>query len=227
MIVVRLVRHQSYLRKVLGPGHGSPYTRIMAMTVESAALLILVGIPYVFLVGYQNPDGSMMLLSLLPQICVGLPFIHSCSLELSDWSFEVVDIAVAHRLQGSTRESYNGYAIRAWRKSLEEDGKASWTRNTTLRLADDVDGQYIVVPRAKRSRNCSHGTMIFVVYVRLIQFDRFLSLYVEKNLYRWISITSPSVSMQKVLLIFLLACLALDLPARQSAFHRLTFLNTS
>jgi len=75
MIVVRLVRHQSYLRKVLGPGHGSPYTRIMAMTVESAALLILVGIPYVFLVGYQNPDGSMMLLSLLPQICSISPLL--------------------------------------------------------------------------------------------------------------------------------------------------------
>ncbi|KAF8908191.1 hypothetical protein CPB84DRAFT_1744363 [Gymnopilus junonius] len=75
MIVIRLVRHQSYLRKVLGPGYGSPYTRIMAMTVESAALLIIVGIPYVFLVGFQNSDGSMMLLSLLPQICSISPLL--------------------------------------------------------------------------------------------------------------------------------------------------------
>jgi len=69
LIVVRLIRHQIYLRNVLGPGHGSPYTRVMAMTVESASLLILVGIPYVFLVAYQDSAGSMMLLSLLPQIC--------------------------------------------------------------------------------------------------------------------------------------------------------------
>ncbi|KDR70157.1 hypothetical protein GALMADRAFT_144837 [Galerina marginata CBS 339.88] len=69
LIVVRLIYHQIYLRNVLGPGHGSPYTRIMAMTVESASLLILVGIPYVFLVAYQDTAGSMMLLSLLPQIC--------------------------------------------------------------------------------------------------------------------------------------------------------------
>jgi hypothetical protein len=47
----------------------------MAMTVESAALLIVIGIPYVFLVAYQNPDGSMMLLSLLPQICAISPLL--------------------------------------------------------------------------------------------------------------------------------------------------------
>jgi hypothetical protein len=47
----------------------------MAMTVESAALLILVGIPYVFLVAYQNSNGSMMLLSLLPQICSISPLL--------------------------------------------------------------------------------------------------------------------------------------------------------
>ncbi|PPQ96692.1 hypothetical protein CVT26_010244 [Gymnopilus dilepis] len=75
MIVIRLTRHKIYLRKVLGPGHGSPYTRIMAMTVESAALLIIVGIPYVFLVGIQNQDGSMMLLNLLPQICTISPLL--------------------------------------------------------------------------------------------------------------------------------------------------------
>jgi len=50
----------------------------MAMTVESAALLIVIGIPYVFLVAYQNPNGSMMLLSLLPQICSISPLLIIC-----------------------------------------------------------------------------------------------------------------------------------------------------
>jgi len=47
----------------------------MAMTVESASLLIVIGIPYVFLVAYQNSSGSMMLLSLLPQICAISPLL--------------------------------------------------------------------------------------------------------------------------------------------------------
>lgn len=75
LIVVRLIFHQIYLRSVLGPGHGSPYTRIMAMTVESAALLIILGIPYVFLVAYQNSNGSMFVLLLLPQICAISPLL--------------------------------------------------------------------------------------------------------------------------------------------------------
>ncbi|PPQ96714.1 hypothetical protein CVT26_010266 [Gymnopilus dilepis] len=75
MIIARLVFHKIYLRKVLGPGHGSLYTKIIAMTVESAALLILVGIPCMFLVAYQNSNGSMMLLSLLHQICSISPML--------------------------------------------------------------------------------------------------------------------------------------------------------
>ncbi|PPQ93131.1 hypothetical protein CVT25_003663 [Psilocybe cyanescens] len=74
-LVGRLILHKKYLKSVLGSGHGSPYTRIMAMTIESATLLILLGIPYFFLVAYQNTNGSMFVLQLLPQICAISPLL--------------------------------------------------------------------------------------------------------------------------------------------------------
>ncbi|KAF9559953.1 hypothetical protein CPC08DRAFT_762994 [Agrocybe pediades] len=75
MIILRLTFHQRYLQTVLGPGHGSPYNRVKAMSVESASLLIALGIPFVILVGTKCQNGSMFLLLLYPQICAISPIL--------------------------------------------------------------------------------------------------------------------------------------------------------
>ncbi|KDR71329.1 hypothetical protein GALMADRAFT_229660 [Galerina marginata CBS 339.88] len=86
LIVGRLLYHQRYLWKVLGVGHASPYTKIMMMCVESAALIILNAITavlanffYSCMVTAQRANlvacfASTALLS-LPHICVISPFI--------------------------------------------------------------------------------------------------------------------------------------------------------
>jgi len=75
LIVLRLTFHQKYLQMVLGPGHGSAYTRVKAMSVESASLLIALGIPFVILVAANSHNGSMFVLLLYPQVCVSSLFV--------------------------------------------------------------------------------------------------------------------------------------------------------
>ncbi|KDR70156.1 hypothetical protein GALMADRAFT_230150 [Galerina marginata CBS 339.88] len=74
LISLRLIRHQKYLRDALGPAHGSPYKRLNAMIVESAALIIFFCVPYIFLVVFQRPERVVFLI-LLPQICVISPLL--------------------------------------------------------------------------------------------------------------------------------------------------------
>jgi len=77
LIILRLVHHQQHIRKVLGAEHGSPYSKVITMCVESSALIVIVGGAYVVLCfrpGWAN--GSVIVpFLLLPHICVsGLEF---------------------------------------------------------------------------------------------------------------------------------------------------------
>ena len=49
LIVFRLTCHQRHVRKVLGAEHGSPYTIIMTMCVESCALMVITSVLYMAL----------------------------------------------------------------------------------------------------------------------------------------------------------------------------------
>ncbi|KDR71332.1 hypothetical protein GALMADRAFT_144022 [Galerina marginata CBS 339.88] len=86
LIVGRLLYHQWYLRKVLGAGHASSYTRIMVMCIESSALIMVNSTVAVigncFFTQAATIQGSMLAsfvayiaLLLLPHICVISPFL--------------------------------------------------------------------------------------------------------------------------------------------------------
>ncbi|KDR68148.1 hypothetical protein GALMADRAFT_146631 [Galerina marginata CBS 339.88] len=85
LIVGRLLYHQHYLRKVLGVGYGSPYTRIMMICVESSALIIASGavaafgnLLYPHWIYEDAAPGtyvSYTALLLLPHICAISPFL--------------------------------------------------------------------------------------------------------------------------------------------------------
>ena len=70
LIILRLVHHQRHIRKVLGAQHGSPYSKIITMCVESSALIIIVsGVCSVLI--FEQPYGALIPFLLLPHICVG------------------------------------------------------------------------------------------------------------------------------------------------------------
>jgi hypothetical protein len=82
LIVFRLVYHRRYVRNTLGAEHGSPYTNIMTMCIESSALMVIssglcVILEYA-LVGVKRGGGGDFMFRLLPHICVG-------ALELNDF----------------------------------------------------------------------------------------------------------------------------------------------
>ncbi|PPQ93130.1 hypothetical protein CVT25_003662 [Psilocybe cyanescens] len=64
LIVLRLSYHQNYLRSVLGNGYSSPYSRVITLTIESAALNLFIQIPYLILVGLQSVGRSAFILTL-------------------------------------------------------------------------------------------------------------------------------------------------------------------
>ena len=71
LISFRLVRQQRHIRKVLGAEHGSPYSKIITICVESSALIVIFNAIYIVL-GYMQSTGSVFIpLLLLPHICVG------------------------------------------------------------------------------------------------------------------------------------------------------------
>ncbi|KDR72317.1 hypothetical protein GALMADRAFT_769087 [Galerina marginata CBS 339.88] len=74
LTVLRLLYHQRYLSEVLGPGHGSVYTKIMVMCVESCALITLVCVVYICLFVGQD-IRSVIPFFLLPHVCVISPFM--------------------------------------------------------------------------------------------------------------------------------------------------------
>jgi hypothetical protein len=71
LIVLRLIFHRRHVRNVLGAEHGSPYTNVMTMCVESSALMVVISgvcVALNFTVGswyYWIPY------LLYPHICVG------------------------------------------------------------------------------------------------------------------------------------------------------------
>jgi hypothetical protein len=70
LIILRLIQHQRHIRKVLGAQHGSPYSKVITMCVESSALIVIFSGVYTVL-AFREGDGSFIPFLLLPHICVG------------------------------------------------------------------------------------------------------------------------------------------------------------
>jgi len=73
LIILRLIHHQRHIRKVLGAQHGSPYSKVITMCVESSALIVIFSGVYTVL-DLAEGDGSLIPFLLLPHICVGGPY---------------------------------------------------------------------------------------------------------------------------------------------------------
>ncbi|KDR67707.1 hypothetical protein GALMADRAFT_1074002 [Galerina marginata CBS 339.88] len=73
-IILRIFYHQKRLRLVLGTSHGSVYTRIIVMCVESCALIVVFNLVYIGL--YWGPTNAFqILLFLLPHINILSPVL--------------------------------------------------------------------------------------------------------------------------------------------------------
>jgi hypothetical protein len=71
LIVSRLVYHRRYIRNTLGVEHGSPYTNIITMCVESSALIVIASSLFTIL-GFVAPGhGGQVMFDIIPHICVG------------------------------------------------------------------------------------------------------------------------------------------------------------
>jgi len=70
LIVLRLVHHQTYIGKVLGADHESPYSKVIATCVESSALMVIFSGVYTALIS-QQANGLSIPFLLFPHICVG------------------------------------------------------------------------------------------------------------------------------------------------------------
>ena len=70
LIVLRLIHLRRYIRKVLGPEHGSLYSQVIAMCIESSALIVIFGTLCIIL-GFLNTNELFVSLLLFPHICVG------------------------------------------------------------------------------------------------------------------------------------------------------------
>ena len=75
LIVFRLVYHRRYVQNALGAEHGSPYTNIMTMCVESSALMV---IATGLLAPLYLASTYAYFVFIIPHICVG-------GLELNDF----------------------------------------------------------------------------------------------------------------------------------------------
>jgi len=75
LIISRLIYHRRYVRNALGVQHGSPYTNIITMCVESSALMVIVSGLYIIL--YYMPGYYWAVLvvnvtvDIIPHIFVG------------------------------------------------------------------------------------------------------------------------------------------------------------
>ncbi|KIM43508.1 hypothetical protein M413DRAFT_25866 [Hebeloma cylindrosporum] len=76
LIILRLIHHQRHIRKVLGAQHGSPYSKIITMCVESSALIVIFSGVY-SVISLAEADGPSELIPflLLPHICVISPLL--------------------------------------------------------------------------------------------------------------------------------------------------------
>jgi len=69
LIVFRLVYLRRYVRNALGVEHGSPYTNIITMCIESSALMVVASSLYTILF-FMSMD-EILILNVIPHICVG------------------------------------------------------------------------------------------------------------------------------------------------------------
>ena len=72
LIVFRLIYHRRRIQKVLGPEHGSPYSNIMTMCIESSALIVISS-GLLTILTFTLMDAASVMYLLLPYICVGGP----------------------------------------------------------------------------------------------------------------------------------------------------------
>ena len=70
LIVSRLIYLRRQVRNALGVEHGSPYTNVITMCVESSALMVIFSGLYTIMV-FVLPDQSVFLYMILPHIYVG------------------------------------------------------------------------------------------------------------------------------------------------------------
>ena len=77
LIVSRLVYHRRYIRNTLGVGHGSPYTNIITMCVESSALMVIATVLYTVL-SFVSQTTIDIIYDITSHICVS-------GLELNDF----------------------------------------------------------------------------------------------------------------------------------------------
>ena len=72
LIIFRLVYHRRHARNALGVEHGSPYTNIITMCVESSSLMVISSGLYTIL-GFMlvSSDGAYFISDIIPHICVG------------------------------------------------------------------------------------------------------------------------------------------------------------
>ncbi|KIM47138.1 hypothetical protein M413DRAFT_63540, partial [Hebeloma cylindrosporum] len=72
LIVFRLLYHRRNVRNALGAEHGSPYTNIITMCVESSALMVIASGLYTIMHFTESPlDGATFMFHIIPHICVG------------------------------------------------------------------------------------------------------------------------------------------------------------
>ena len=70
LIVLRLIHLRRNIRKVLGAEHGSTYSQVIAMCIESSALIVIFG-TLCIVFGFLDPNELFVPLLLFPHICVG------------------------------------------------------------------------------------------------------------------------------------------------------------
>ena len=76
LIVLRLIYLQRHLRNIFGAYHGSPYSKVITMCVESSALIVIFSGVYSIL-AKMEAEWSLIPLILLPHICVGTLDFHN------------------------------------------------------------------------------------------------------------------------------------------------------
>ena len=77
LIVSRLVYHRRYIRNTLGVDHGSPYTNVITMCVESSALMVIATVLYISL-SFVSQIAIDIIYDITVHLCVG-------GLELNDF----------------------------------------------------------------------------------------------------------------------------------------------
>lgn len=75
LILWRLLRARSRARRNLGTSHGSVYSQVMRIVVESAAPYALITVIFVILFGVRHP-GFVLFFTLYPQLQVRLSFVY-------------------------------------------------------------------------------------------------------------------------------------------------------